>query len=126
MSNEKWLTQVKKGLLELCLLNLLVKENLHGYELVKRLTQIPGLVVTAGTIYPLLNRLKKESLLSADIEELVVVASRSHGGERLEQYLDALESKVQGMSRTPVGSSLKLCVLAARPSGSNWRPSWVS
>ena len=51
--------------------------------------------------------------MSADIEELVVVASRSHGGERLEQYLDALESKVQGMSRTPVGSSLKLCVLAA-------------
>ena len=42
-----------------------------------------------------------------------VVASRSHGGERLEDYLDALEAKVGSLTRTPVGSSLKLCVLAA-------------
>ena len=48
-----------------------------------------------------------------DTDELVVVASRSHGGERLEHYLDQLETKVEGMSRTPVGSSLKLCVMAA-------------
>ena len=51
--------------------------------------------------------------MHADTPELVVVASRSHGGERLEDYLDELEGKVHKMSRTPVGSSLKLCVLAA-------------
>ncbi len=45
--------------------------------------------------------------------ELVVVASRSHGGERLESYLDELQIRFSGLSRTPVGSSLKLCVLAA-------------
>ena len=44
--------------------------------------------------------------------ETIVVASRSHGGERLERYLDALERVCGGLSRTPVGSSLKLCVLA--------------
>lgn len=44
--------------------------------------------------------------------ELNVVASRSHGGERLEQYIDALKNKVDALSRTPVGSSLKLCTLA--------------
>ncbi len=44
---------------------------------------------------------------------LDVVASRSHGGERLEGYLDALEARVAGLKRKPVGSSLKLCVLAA-------------
>ncbi len=69
MSDSKWLTQVKKGLLELCLLNLLAREQMHGYELVKRLTAIPGLMVTVGTIYPLLNRLKREDLLSSVIEE---------------------------------------------------------
>ncbi len=69
MSNDKWLTQVKKGLLELCLLNILAREQAHGYELVKRLTAIPGLVVTVGTIYPLLNRLKREGLLKSVIEE---------------------------------------------------------
>ena len=45
--------------------------------------------------------------------EVVVVASRSHGGERLERYLDELADRCGNLSRTPVGSSLKLCVLAA-------------
>ena len=41
-----------------------------------------------------------------------VVASRNHGGERLETYLREVESRFAGCERTPVGSSLKLCVLA--------------
>jgi 3'(2'), 5'-bisphosphate nucleotidase len=51
--------------------------------------------------------------LDKQANELVVVASRSHGGERLENYIDALGKQFNGVSRTPVGSSLKLCVLAA-------------
>ncbi|NKC00583.1 MAG: 3'(2'),5'-bisphosphate nucleotidase CysQ [Pseudomonadales bacterium] len=51
--------------------------------------------------------------MSRDTDELVVVASRSHGGERLETYLDELATRVKSLSRTPVGSSLKLCVLAS-------------
>lgn len=43
---------------------------------------------------------------------VVVVASRSHGGERLEDYLDRLQAVFPDVSRTPVGSSLKLCILA--------------
>jgi 3'(2'), 5'-bisphosphate nucleotidase len=47
-----------------------------------------------------------------DGHPLVVVASRSHGGERLEPYLEALATRFVDVSRTPVGSSLKLCILA--------------
>ncbi|MGE0624051.1 MAG: 3'(2'),5'-bisphosphate nucleotidase CysQ [Pseudomonadales bacterium] len=47
-----------------------------------------------------------------DDAPLVVVASRSHGGERLENYLGALEATFGEVERTPVGSSLKLCILA--------------
>ena len=43
---------------------------------------------------------------------LRVVASRNHGGERLEAYLSQIEALFAGCERTPVGSSLKLCVLA--------------
>lgn len=43
---------------------------------------------------------------------LTIVASRSHGGERLEGYLDALQAEFGEVTRTPVGSSLKLCILA--------------
>lgn len=43
---------------------------------------------------------------------LTVVASRSHGGERLEVFLERLAETFAGVERTPVGSSLKLCILA--------------
>ena len=39
-------------------------------------------------------------------------ASRSHGGERLEAYLDAVAAEFGGLERKPMGSSLKLCTLA--------------
>ena len=44
--------------------------------------------------------------------ELIVVASRSHGGERLELFIDELSRRFAAVDRTPVGSSLKLCILA--------------
>jgi len=43
---------------------------------------------------------------------VTIVASRSHGGERLEGYLEDLQAEFGEVSRTPVGSSLKLCILA--------------
>ena len=47
-----------------------------------------------------------------DMAKLVIVASRSHGGQRLESYLDAVADGFPAVERKPVGSSLKLCVLA--------------
>ncbi|MDP6377959.1 MAG: 3'(2'),5'-bisphosphate nucleotidase CysQ [Pseudomonadales bacterium] len=47
-----------------------------------------------------------------DTNSVTVVASRSHGGERLEGYLEDLAGVFPGVVRTPVGSSLKLCILA--------------
>ena len=43
---------------------------------------------------------------------LTVVASRRHGGERLAGYLDALGDAFGEITRRPVGSSLKFCLLA--------------
>ena len=64
-----WTTQVRKGLLELCILNLLARGELYGYDLVKKLAQVQGLVITEGTIYPLLSRLRKAGLLKARLVE---------------------------------------------------------
>jgi 3'(2'), 5'-bisphosphate nucleotidase len=47
-----------------------------------------------------------------DANALAVVASRSHGGERLEAYIGSLGARFGNVERTPVGSSLKLCILA--------------
>ena len=47
-----------------------------------------------------------------DGDGVTVVASRSHGSERLERYIAALGERFGGVDREPVGSSLKLCILA--------------
>ena len=48
----------------------------------------------------------------AQHSSVTAVASRSHGGERLEAYLDAVAVEFGGLERKPMGSSLKLCTLA--------------
>ena len=67
--HENWATQLRKGLLELSILNALCGRRLYGYELVKRLSEIDSLVVTEGTIYPILSRLRAEQYLKTSIEE---------------------------------------------------------
>jgi PadR family transcriptional regulator PadR len=66
---DNWTVQVRKGLLELCILNALAEQERYGYDLVKTLVQIPGLGVTEGTLYPLLSRLRVQGLVSARLEE---------------------------------------------------------
>lgn len=66
---DNWTTQVRKGLLEFCIVNLLAQGEQYAYDLVKRLAEIRGVVVTEGTVYPLLSRLRKAGLVAARLEE---------------------------------------------------------
>ena len=62
---DNWTVQVRKGVLELCILNALAEKERYGYELVKTLVAVPGLGVTEGTLYPLLRRLESQKLLAS-------------------------------------------------------------
>ena len=66
---DNWTVQVRKGVLELCILNALAEQERYGYDLVKTLVAVPGLGVTEGTLYPLLSRLRVAGLVSARLEE---------------------------------------------------------
>lgn len=66
---DNWTTQVRKGLLELSILNALLHKERYAYELVKRLLDVEGLGVGEGTIYPLLSRLRVQGLVSTRLEE---------------------------------------------------------
>lgn len=66
---DNWTTQLRKGLLELSVLAALRQQRRYGYDLVQRLGRVPGLVIREGTVYPLLNRLKKEGLIRSELEE---------------------------------------------------------
>jgi PadR family transcriptional regulator, regulatory protein PadR len=66
---DNWTTQLRKGLLELCVVSLLLEGEMYGYDLVKRLADIRPLVITEGTVYPLLSRLKKAGLVETRLAE---------------------------------------------------------
>ena len=58
-----WITQLRKGLVELCVLNLLRRGESYGYEIVQTLQQGGILAVSESTVYPELARLKLEGCL---------------------------------------------------------------
>ena len=64
-----WTTQIRKGVLELCILGAIRGGKLYGYEIVKRLKDIDGLVISEGTIYPILSRFKAEGLVTTSLVE---------------------------------------------------------
>lgn len=60
-------TQIKKGLLDLCVLSFLQKKDMYGYEIVQNISK--SIEVSEGTIYPILRRLSKENLFETYIKE---------------------------------------------------------
>lgn len=50
--------QMRKGALELCVLTMIARKPRYGFELVKRLADVGGLVASEGAIYPMLTRLR--------------------------------------------------------------------
>lgn len=60
---DAWVTQLRRGLIELCVLAALGEEEAYGYQIVERLGTTAGLHVTESTIYPLLARLARDRCL---------------------------------------------------------------
>ena len=60
----QWTTQMRRGWLEACIFNVLANEELHGYGIMLRLQDIPGLGIAEVSLYPLLSRLRLQGLLA--------------------------------------------------------------
>lgn len=63
MNIENVKSQMRKGLLEYCILLLLHKEPSYASDIIQKLKEA-RLIVVEGTLYPLLTRLKNDDLLS--------------------------------------------------------------
>lgn len=62
---EKWQVQLRKGFIELCVLKILHNKNkAYGLEILLSLKDY-GINVNEGTLYPLLNRMQKNSWLES-------------------------------------------------------------
>ncbi len=60
---EAWIRQFRKGLLEMCVLNLLAIQESYGYQIVRSLQHFEEFAVTESTLYPILTRLKSDGFL---------------------------------------------------------------
>lgn len=59
--------QLKKGVLELCVLALLSRGDAYGYDIASRLTK--GIGMGEGTIYPLMRRMQSDGLVDTYLVE---------------------------------------------------------
>ncbi|GAA3641927.1 PadR family transcriptional regulator [Asaccharospora irregularis] len=62
-------TQILKGILEGCLLAVISEEEVYGYEMTKKLELYGFNMVSEGSIYPLLIRMKKNGLVKTTTKE---------------------------------------------------------
>lgn len=76
---EKWEVQLRKGCLELAILAALWDGQRYGLEVIRTLEHESDLIVSEGTIYPLLSRLKKLGLVESEWVE-------SEGGHPRKYY----------------------------------------
>jgi PadR family transcriptional regulator PadR len=66
----EWLTQARRGVIELCVLSLIAHQPRYGYQLASALADLGRpLAASEGTLYPLLRRLQREGVVDATWQE---------------------------------------------------------
>jgi PadR family transcriptional regulator PadR len=94
MNTEKNISQMRKGVLELCILSIISgSKEVYASDILERLKKAQLLVVE-GTLYPLLTRLKNDDLLSYRWEE-----SKSGPPRKYYQITPLGESQLNEMTR---------------------------
>jgi PadR family transcriptional regulator, regulatory protein PadR len=94
MSNtEKARSQMRKGVLEYCILSIIKNNEAYASDILDRLKEAE-LIVVEGTLYPLLTRLKNEGLLNYRWEESTSGPPRKYYGltEEGQDFLRALDT----------------------------------
>ena len=100
--------QLKKGVLELCVLSLLKTDDRYGYELVAEISK--SISISEGTIYPLLRRLKNEGYVETYLEESSEGPPRKYykltdkGEVMREEFLDDWNAFIDGV-KTIIGGN---------------------
>ena len=62
-----WATQLRKGIVELMVLQLVDTRQLYGYAIVRELKERGELAAGEGTVYPILRRLEADGLVATGV-----------------------------------------------------------
>ena len=101
MNAENVKSQMRKGILEYCILLIVKKEPAYSSDIIQKL-QEAKLIVEEGTLYPLLSRLKNSELLSYRWVESTQGPPRKYYQltEKGEQFLKELENSWEELTNT--------------------------
>ena len=94
--------QFKKGVLNLCVLVLLDKQDRYGYELVQKISN--QISISEGSVYPLLRRLTKEGYFTTYLQESTEGPPRKYykltdtGRTYLHEQLDEWRNFTEGVN----------------------------
>lgn len=95
--------QFKKGVLNLCVLVLLDKQDRYGYELVQKISS--RIAISEGAVYPLLRRLTKEGYFTTYLQESSEGPPRKYysltelGRTYLQEQLEEWKSFTDGVNQ---------------------------
>ncbi|HBI59498.1 MAG: PadR family transcriptional regulator [Duncaniella sp.] len=94
-------SQMRKGMLEYCVMLLLRKEACYASDIITRL-KAAELIVVEGTLYPLLTRLKNDGLLAYEWRESTQGPPRKYYTLTLsgEAFLSQLDAAWNGLATT--------------------------
>ena len=85
--------QLRKGVVEYCVLGLLQREPAYGWKISEELVSL-GLIGSIGTLYPLLARLREQRLIVAHADDTESARPRKYytltpdGQDELQQFRD--------------------------------------
>lgn len=102
---DKKKTQIRRGVLELCILSIISEGEVYPSDIIKKLKE-SELIVKEGTLYPLLMRLKNSGLLHYNWRESKSGPPRKYyhitdtGHEFLDGLLETWNNLVQAVSNS--------------------------
>ena len=101
MNTENTKAQMRKGILEFCILSLIQQREMYVSDLIESLKK-GKLDVVEGTLYPLLTRLKNDDLLSYEWVESTQGPPRKYYQitEKGEAFLSELEASWKELNET--------------------------
>ncbi len=101
MNVENVKSQMRKGMLEYCIMLLLHRETAYASDIIQKLKEA-RLIVVEGTLYPLLTRLKNDELLNYEWVESTQGPPRKYYRltEKGETFLNELKHAWQELSDT--------------------------
>lgn len=94
-------TQLMKGILEGCVLGIIIKGETYGYEILAQLTEYGFSELGEGTLYPVLTRLDKNGYISCRKAKSPLGPIRKYYSitEKGTEYLEAFKENYQKVTK---------------------------